>query len=125
MYNIKIDKADSLFSQWIRLRDKQCLRCHAPVKLNDKGLPINLQASHFQGRGKESTRFDPENVCTLCAGCHQYFTAYPAEHYQWQVQRLGQKTVDNIILRSNQTVKKDRKMEVIKWKLALKQNYHL
>lgn len=88
--------------------------------MNEKGMPVNLQASHFQGRGKESTRFDPENVCALCGGCHAYFTAYPAEHYMWQVHRLGQETVDAIILRSNFTTKKDRKMELIKWRAALK-----
>lgn len=121
MFNIKLDPADSAFSQWIRLRDKKCLRCKKPVMLNEKGLPVSLQASHFQGRGKESTRFDPENVCALCTGCHAYFTAYPAEHYLWQVQRLGQQTVDALILRSNMTVKKDRKMELIKWRAALKE----
>ena len=107
---IKIDKADQLFSQYIRIRDGKCLRCKSPVEFNDKGLPVSHQASHFQGRGKEATRFDPDNVCTLCMGCHMYFTAHPAEHYQWQEQRLGQKLIDDLILRSNSYVKKDRKM---------------
>jgi NinG protein len=120
-FNIKIDPADRAFSQWIRLRDKKCLRCGRPVELNGSGMPVNLQASHFQGRGKESTRFDPDNVIALCGGCHAYFTAYPAEHYLWQVERFGQAKVDEIILRSNMYTKKDRKMELIKWRLALKE----
>lgn len=118
--NITIDPADKAFSQWVRLRDTMCLRCRKPVVLNGSGMPVTLQASHFQGRGKESTRFDPENVCALCAGCHAYFTAYPAEHYLWQVQRLGQDVVDALVLRSNLTVKKDRKSELIYWKQQLK-----
>lgn len=117
---VKADKADSLFSQWVRLRDMQCLRCRKPVELNDKGLPINLQASHFQGRRKESTRYDPANVCALCPGCHRYFGENPAEHYSWQVERLGQKEVDSLVLRSNTYKKKDRKMEVLLWSQALK-----
>lgn len=115
-FKIKIDAADHLFSQWIRLRDKECLRCGSRVKLNDKGLPVSHQASHFQGRGKENTRFDPDNVVTLCTGCHMYFTAHPAEHYQWQLERLGQKKIDGLILKSNLYRKKDRKLEAMYWR---------
>jgi hypothetical protein len=118
---VKIDLADKYFSQWIRLRDMKCLRCGSPVKLNTKGLPITHQASHFQGRGKENTRFDPNNVITLCTGCHMYFTANPAEHYQWQVERLGQQKVDEIILKSHLYIKKDRKLQAIYWKQQLKE----
>ena len=125
MYNIKLDKADEAFSRWIRLRDGKCLRCGTPVVLNGKGLPVSLQASHFQGRGKESTRFDPENVCALCAGCHAYFTSYPAEHYLWQIDRLGQDVVDALILRSNFTVKKDRQAEKMYWRKQLKEDFGL
>lgn len=117
---IKIDQADRLFSQYIRIRDGKCLRCLSPVEFNDKGLPISHQASHFQGRGKEATRFDTDNVCTLCMGCHMYFTAHPAEHYQWQVQRLGEDGVNKLIIQSNSYKKKDRRMEIIIWKEALK-----
>lgn len=116
MPKIKIDLADKAFSHYIRLRDMKCLRCGSLVRLNDKGLPITHQASHFQGRGKESTRFDPDNVCTLCTGCHMYFTAHPAEHVAWQVERLGQTLVDQIVLLSNLYTKKDRKLQALYWK---------
>lgn len=112
---IKIDAADTVFSQYIRLRDKSCRRCHSPVQFNAKGDPVSHQASHFQGRRKESTRFDEENVDCLCGGCHMYFTQNPGEHYQWQVQTKGQKIVDLIILRSNTYVRKDRKMAQMYW----------
>lgn len=119
-YKIKLDPADTAFSQYIRLRDMECRRCHSPVQLNSKGDPITHQASHFAGRGKESTRFDPENVDCLCGGCHQYFTANPGEHYMWQVKQKGQQTVDMIILRSNSYKRKDRVMEKMIWQQALK-----
>lgn len=119
MPKIKIDAADKAFSQWVRLRDMKCLRCQSPVQLNDKGLPVSHQASHFQGRGKESTRFDPENVITLCTGCHMYFTAHPAEHYMWQVSRMGQAAADALVLRSNMYVRKDRKLQAMLWKQEL------
>lgn len=120
---IKIDPADKAFSQWIRLRDMECTRCHSRVEFNDKGLPISHQASHFQGRGKENTRFDPDNVCTLCGGCHRYLTAHPAEHYLFQVERLGQDKVDQIVLKSNMYQKKQRKEEALYWKMRLKKDF--
>lgn len=113
---VKIDKADMIFSKYIRKRDGKCRRCYSLVRYNDKGDPVTHQASHFQGRRKESTRFDEENVDCLCGGCHQYFTANPGEHYEWQVKIKGQKKVDEIILRSNQYYKKDREMAWMYWK---------
>lgn len=50
-----------------------------------------------------------------------YLTANPAEHYQWQVERLGQAKVDEIVLWSNQYVKKDRKSQAIYWSQKLKE----
>lgn len=118
---IKLDPADKVFSQYVRLRDRQCKRCKSPVEFNSQGDPITHQASHFQGRGKEATRFDPENVDCMCTGCHMYLTAYPAEHYLWQVETKGQDVVDAIILRSHQYKKKDRKAEQLYWKEQYKE----
>lgn len=78
-----------------------------------------LHCSHFQGRGKEATRFDPLNADALCYGCHQYFTSHPAEHYAWQVQRKGQTTIDAIVLKSNSYLKKDRKAQAAHWRAEL------
>lgn len=124
-WNIKIDPADKVFSQWIRLRDRECRRCHSPVRFNDKGLPVSHQASHFKGRRKESTRFEPLNVDTLCGGCHAYFTENPSEHEAWQIQTKGQKVVDQLILLSNTYKKKDRALELIYWRNRLKEDYKL
>jgi len=123
MKSVKIDPADKVFSWWVRLRDMGCRRCRSPVKLSGTGLPVSHQASHFQGRRKESTRFDPENVDTLCGGCHQYFTANPGEHYQWQVDIKGQDKVDSLVLRSNLPQKKDRKLALIYWKERLRRDF--
>jgi len=117
---VKIDPADIAFSRYIRLRDGQCMRCGSLVKFNANGDPISHQDSHFQGRRKEATRFDPENSDTLCGGCHLYFTANPAEHYMWQVGKKGQATVDAIVVRSNRYVKKDRVMQKLVWAQAYK-----
>lgn len=115
---IKLDAADSWFSKYIRLRDSECMRCGSPVQFNSGGDPISHQNSHFQGRRKEATRFDPENCDTLCGGCHLYLTANPYEHVEWQVDRKGTNAVNAIIVRSNGYKKKDRKMEALIWKQA-------
>jgi len=122
-WGVKLDPADVAFSKWIRLRDKECRRCHSSVRFNVKGLPITHQASHFQGRRKEGTRFEPLNVDTMCAGCHSYLGANPAEHYAWQVETKGQKIVDQIVLQSNMYHKKDRASELIYWRAKLKQDF--
>ena len=114
----KIDQADKAFSLFIRTRDKwACQRCNKRYE-----PPTNLlHCSHFVGRRKESTRFEPLNCDAICFNCHQYFTSHPLEHYEWQVERKGQKVVDQLKLQSNSYKKKDRKLEAIIWKEALKQ----
>lgn len=119
-YNIKRDPADDAFSQYIRLRDMGCRHCFSPVQLNSKGDPVSHQASHFQGRRKEATRFDPENVDCLCFKCHQDFTANPYEHVGWQIAIKGKSAVDAIVVRSNSYKKKDRVMEAMIWRQAYK-----
>lgn len=115
---IKIDPADRIFSLYIRTRDNwTCQRC----KKRYEPPTTALHCSHFMGRGKEATRFDEENADALCYGCHRYFTAQPAEHYQWQVERKGQKTVDALRLRSNTYQKKDRVTAKIYWTNRLKE----
>lgn len=116
MGKVKIDAADKAFSLWVRTRDKwTCQRC------GRKYVPPtnSLQCSHFQGRGKEATRFEPLNCDALCYGCHQYFTAHPAEHYAWQVMRKGQDIVDRLVLQSNTYKKKERRLEALYWRQEL------
>lgn len=83
---IKIDKLDTLLSEFIRKRAKGvCERCGSY-----KGWK-GLQCSHFFGRVKKSVRWDEDNVSALCFGCHQYFTSHPLEHTEWFQKRLGGK----------------------------------
>lgn len=123
MPKIKIDTADKLFSKWIRLRDKQCVRCKSKVKFNGEGLPISHECSHFKGRGREATRFEPLNADTLCYGCHAYLTAHPDEHMKFQIELKGQDVVDKIILQANSYMKKDRKAQIKIWRERLKEEF--
>ena len=110
---MKLDKADIQFSLYIRSRDKwTCQRCGARYTPPTRAL----HCSHFQGRGKENTRFNEDNADAMCYGCHQYFTSHPAEHLAWQVKRKGQAKVDEIVLASNLYCKKDRQGQYLYWK---------
>lgn len=116
MGKVKIDKADRMFSLYIRTRDGwKCKRCG-----NQYTPPTSaLHCSHFKGRGKENTRFDERNADALCYGCHRYFTAQPDEHYKWQLETKGQKVVDDIIRCANTYKKKDRETDYLKFKTKL------
>lgn len=117
MGGIKIDQADKNFSLYIRTRDNwTCQRC---LKRYDENAKSALHCSHFFGRGKEATRFEPLNADALCYGCHQYFTSHPMEHYDWQVKRKGQVVVDKLRLASNGYKKKERKLEALYWRQEL------
>lgn len=88
---IKILKEDSDFSRLIRKRDGKCVRCNSKVAFNDDGHPITHQASHFWSRGHWATRFDPENVDTLCFGCHQLWGGDLRDEYKdFKMKQLGE-----------------------------------
>lgn len=123
-FKVKIDSADTIFSWYIRLRDRECVRCHSPVRSNEKGLPISHECSHYFGRGKENTRFDPDNCDCLCTGCHQYWGSADKEGYrQFKINQLGENAFNMLLIRSNTTVKKDRKLSLIIAKELLKEVY--
>lgn len=77
------------------------------------------------GRGKENTRFEPTNVDSLCYGCHSYFTAHPADHFTWQVERKGRDAIDKLRLAGNTYKKKDRVLEAIYWQKKLLDDYDI
>lgn len=119
---MKLDAADRLFSLYIRTRDNwTCQRCYKKYTPPTQAL----HCSHFVGRGKEATRFEPLNADALCYGCHRYFTAQPAEHKEWQIQRKGERTIDRIILQSHSYKKKDRKAEAMYWRQKLKEDFNI
>lgn len=115
---MKFDQADKYFSWYIRERDNwTCQRCGKRYERKSQGL----HCSHYRGRKGERARFSLENCVALCYGCHQYFdeTNRPA-YEEFKRRQLG-KEYDNF----NNTIglykRKDRKLEAIIWREALKQ----
>jgi hypothetical protein len=119
---IKLDKADIVFSKYIRLRDRKCVRCGSPVRFNEKGDPASHQASHYFGRGRENTRYDPENVDCVCMGCHRIWGSDDKEGYRrFKIEQLGQKGFELLALRASTYRKKDRKMALLISEFLLKE----
>lgn len=111
---MKLDTADKHFSLYIRTRDNfTCQRC--------KKKSESVACSHFFGRRIENTRFDPENCVALCYGCHKYFDETNREAYRdFKLEQLGEKRFNALKVRANTYKKKDRKMEAIIWREALR-----
>lgn len=88
MLKVRISPLDRLFSEFVRKRAIKlvggCERC-----LTWKRDYKELQCSHFFGRAQKSVRWDEDNACGLCFGCHQYFGSHPLEYVEWFKQRLG------------------------------------
>jgi len=102
---IKIRKADSLYSQYLRKKIPYCERC---------GLTETLQVSHFWGRRNESTRFDPQNTDILCFSCHRHFTENPADYREWKLKKLGEREYKILDVRAHSYQKRDDN-QIILW----------
>lgn len=112
--SLTLSKADFTFSQEIRARDKFCQ--FPSCMVSD---PAKLQNSHYIGRSKKATRYDPDNCIALC-WVHHYHDKLLGLEYQkqrkekhgWDGQytllmkkRLGRKRFNALLERSKQTIK--------------------
>ena len=107
---IRVDLADKYFSLFIRTRDRwTCQRCSTRYEVGSQGL----HASHFWSRGRESTRFDQENVVAHCFSCHVELGGNPELHRAWKLKQLGQRRYDALMVRAETRQKKDRKLQAM------------
>ena len=105
----KLKDADRHFSLFIRQRDGKCIRC------GDTKEKARLQNSHFWGRIRKNTRYDPENCDTLCATCHyrgssdRGIVAWEEEkqgaYRVFKLEQLGQERYDALEARAQIRVK--------------------
>ena len=117
---IKIDKADKVFSEYIRIRDGRCIRCG--YRGNGQNEIVGLQNSHFFGRKAEATRFDPDNCDALCFGCHQHWGSDNREGYRaFKLKQLGELKFNMLVVRNATFQKKDRVMAYLYAITLLKQ----
>ena len=118
---IKIDPADAMMSKYVRLRDKKCVRCQSPVTINEAGMPVSQTNSHYFGRAREGTRFEPDNCDTLCLVSHQQWGSADKEGYRnFKIKQLGEERFTTLTIQANTYAKKDRKMALLIAKELLK-----
>lgn len=114
---IRIDKTDMIFSKFIRLRAGGICEYCGKLKI--------LQCSHFHGRRKRSTRYDPDNACALCFSCHQHLGENPYEHTEFFKKRLGSERFELLNIRANMIVKVDKERAKAELKEKIKLIEHL
>lgn len=89
--HVQIERMDEKFAIYIKLRDGlQCRRCGAQFQLTDNfKIPPGCQNSHYIGRTKKNTRWDPANCFTHCTGCHFYLGNNPELFRRWVLEKGG------------------------------------
>jgi len=122
IFKVKLRTTDTLFSKYIRTRDGwRCIACDLDTETGSKDYSEHkqgLHCAHYWGRGRENTRFDPDNCISLCLNHHKYsagwghsenrprFTAYLRE-------KLGDKGFQLLELRAHITKDRDDKLDEI------------
>jgi len=102
---------DIMFSKYIR-RGGKCEICGR--------TDIKLEAAHYFGRAKESTRFDERNVHCLCFTCHKKSHEDKSYYKNWMIATYGQDGLDLLELHSNQYKGRDDILDKIMIKQLLK-----
>ena len=96
---MKRDKHDKCMSFLVRERAEwRCERCN---KYFPEGHRGGLKCSHYYGRARKSTRWFPDNLTSLCTGCHFYFGGARDEYTSFLRKELGEVLFDDLVLRGN------------------------
>ena len=95
------EKADKLFSLYIRERDGRCITC---------GSTENLQCSHYYGKkARAAVRYNPFNAHAQCAKCHQaHHMSDPMRYADWMRVEYSGEALDKLELDSRAISKRDR-----------------
>lgn len=119
MFRVKLRATDKLFSQYIRQRANW--KCEACGK-NYKDNPQGLHCSHYYGRGREATRFEPDNCLALCFYHHRLWGHGDLrdEYTAFMKKKLGEKRWRTLMLQANSYQKKDDKLMLLFVKGLLK-----
>lgn len=114
----KINPNDTKFSRYIRQRDGW--RCQYKFKclgnVSFESNPGGLHCSHFQKRGKWTTRYDPDNCDAACVPCHYFVENNPQGQRvleEWKKKQLGEQRYKALLIRANTTGKRDDKLTAI------------
>ena len=96
-----VKKLDSIFSQYIRLRDdnKGCVTC------GDIKPWKEMQNCHFYTRGRQPTRWDETNCHSGCYRCNVILKGNYIKYTIYMMDRYGREVVDGLERKSLSGVK--------------------
>lgn len=96
-----IKKLDTIFSQYIRVKDSNKKGIGTCVTCGKKEHWKNLQAGHFMSRKHYSTRWDEDNVKIQCVSCNvfRYGEQFLFSKY------LGNKLSEDLLAKSRNIIK--------------------
>ena len=108
-----VKKLDKVFSIWVRSKDADhtgqvdCYTCGV-----NKSWKYEIDAGHFQSRGKYATRWNEDNVKPQCKRCNGF---RGGEQYLFAL-NLGTELADELVYLSNQPARftNDELLEKIK-----------
>ncbi len=81
-------KADTLFSRFIRKRDKICQKCRKTEA---------RQCAHIFSRNNQTVRWDEENCVGMCYYCHIIWShREPAEFIEWVQGWMGMERFEKL-----------------------------
>lgn len=102
-----IEKLDTVFSQFIRLRDSdqngycRCISCGKVVFWK------YIQNGHFVNRGHMNTRFDEKNCNAQCVTCNCFDEGNNIGYMRGLIDKYGPRIIDELYIKKNQTKKWD------------------
>ncbi len=82
-----LQKADKVFSLYIRQRDGRCVRC---------GKADGLQCMHIISRRYRAVRWNDLNAMAGCMACHVFYTHRPLEWIEFVDRIRGNGTWDRL-----------------------------
>lgn len=100
-----VKKLDSVFSLYIRQRNKDSRGFTECVTCGKKDHYKKLQAGHFISRKNYSTRWDEDNVQVQCVACNVYRYGEQYKFSLWLNKMLGEGTADRLHAKGLELVK--------------------
>ena len=116
-----IKKIDKVVSYIIRTRDKwTCQRCLTKYEPPTQGL----HCSHYFSRRFMGTRFDLENLISLCYGCHRLWEGDKQGAYKdLMIKRLGENEYNVLEFKARNVTKfSNSELEILL--KSLKEQWH-
>ena len=91
-----VKKLDTVFSLYIRDRDKKCCTC---------GSVKNLTCGHLITRSKYSTRWNERNAFAQCKSCNFRHEYQPEIMTSWYIKKFGAEQYQSLVRLSNEVAK--------------------